>query len=389
MAPAFQVNSKRLADDLWQLVNIPSPTCNEREAALCYAELLRGCGAEVEVDETFPESPNVIGRLAGNRPGPTLQLAGHIDHIDVPHPLPKREENIISGRGSADMKNGLAGILEIVRLLHSSGDFPGELLVTVFGRHEAPLGDSGGLTALLERGVKGDAGIVFEGSDETVVVMSIGMSIWNLTLRREGEACHETTGPEKGWGVIRGLHDVLSLLRNKNHGLLGTQEDFPLLLPESVFIGQAHYGDFYNRVPTAAVLQGTRRWHPGRTFEEVQAEFAQWLSEIELQQGVTLESEWNFVGDAYAVDPNEQIVQALLQAWRRVAGLELEVSGHSSINDTSRLVGQGHIPAVSCAFDTSTAHADYEFVHLDQVERSCRVALATTLDYLTAASKEG
>ena len=60
---------------------MPSPTGRERDAALVYARPLAASGAEVEVDETIHDSPNVIGRLEGRRPGPTMQLAGHIDHM--------------------------------------------------------------------------------------------------------------------------------------------------------------------------------------------------------------------------------------------------------------------------------------------------------------------
>jgi hypothetical protein len=71
-----------------------------------------------------------------------------------------------------------------------------------------------------------------------------------------------------------------------------------------------------------------------------------------------------------------------------VAGLQLVPTGHSSVNDVCRLVAIGNIPAVPCAFDTSTAHADYEYVNLGQVERSCRVAMAATIDYLNSSAEE-
>ena len=95
-----QISIERMADDLWRLVNVWSPTGNEREAAFLFAEMLADAGAEVEIDERLCNSPNVIGRLKGNRPGKTFQLAGHIDHIDVPHAPPARTRHgdLCSGR---------------------------------------------------------------------------------------------------------------------------------------------------------------------------------------------------------------------------------------------------------------------------------------------------
>ncbi len=72
--------------------------------------MLKKVGAQVEINETIHKSPSVVGRLRGKRDGRVLQLAGHIDHIDFGHPKPQRKEGIISGRGSADMKNGLVRI---------------------------------------------------------------------------------------------------------------------------------------------------------------------------------------------------------------------------------------------------------------------------------------
>ena len=75
------IQLERLTDDIWELVNIPSPTRRERDVAMRFADMLRDAGAEVHVDSKIPDSPNVIGRLTGKRPGATLQLAGHLDHL--------------------------------------------------------------------------------------------------------------------------------------------------------------------------------------------------------------------------------------------------------------------------------------------------------------------
>ena len=86
--------------------------------------------------------------------------------------------------------------------------------------------------------------------------MALGMNIWKVTLQRGGHACHEMAGSEKGWGLIRTLNDLLSLLAEKNRRLGDTHANYPLLPPESVFIGQIHYGDFYNRVPASLYNRG-------------------------------------------------------------------------------------------------------------------------------------
>jgi len=241
---------ERLADDIWELVNVHSPTGSEKNAADCFAKMLCKAGAEVEVDRRLPDSPNVVGRLTGKRPGATLQLAGHLDHIDVDHPAPKRDGSTISGRGSADMKCGLAGILEIIRVMKDTGcDFAGEILVTAYGLHEAPHGDFKGLLNLINDGVIGDAALIFEGAEERALIMGKGQSIWNIRVVRDGDVVHELRREPQSDALIETTNRLVRALIDKNASFAAADHDYPLLGPQSIFIGQVHYGDFYNRVP--------------------------------------------------------------------------------------------------------------------------------------------
>lgn len=377
------VQRERLAEDLWELVRIPSPTRRERQVAFAFADMLEKAGAKVEIDETLPDSPNVIGRLSGNRPGKVLQLAGHLDHIDVAHREPERTEQIISGRGSADMKCGLAGILEIVRILKASGcDFPGQLLVTAYGLHEAPLGDSRGLLNLIDRKILGNAAIVFEGFQDRAIVMGKGQSIWNINLVREGDVCHELKREPEADNLLEVTSHVVQQLMEKNATLGLEEHEYPLLGAQSVFVGQIHYGDFYNRVPKQAFLQGTWRWHPDRFFQDVQGELKALLAKVSRPKNITIEDSWIFVGEAFSFDPDEQIVHSLKEAYGKVTGKTMELAGSSGILDVNRLVPFGKIPAVSVSLDGERAHADYEYVRLDRMELGCRVALRTVTNYL-------
>ncbi|MFB3903998.1 MAG: M20 family metallopeptidase [Acidobacteriota bacterium] len=380
-----RINPDRLADDLWALVNIPSPTGQERQASLAFARMLARAGAQVQLDERNPSSPTVIGRLQGTRPGKVFQLAGHIDHIDVSHRPPKRTREIISGRGSADMKNGLAGILEIVRVLHECGcNFPGQVLVTVYGLHEAPIGDSASLLRLINEGTVGEAALVAENvgpAEGQAVIMGKGQSIWTIRLAREGAPCHELCRPE-GEDLLGACLAVASVLHRRSRELSRRKGRFPLLGPESLFVGQVHYGDFYNRMPQHCTLQGTRRWLPRRTFGDVQQEMARLLASVPLPPGISVESDWTFVAESYQMAAKEPVVRAFKSAGQTVTGRHMKDTGISAVVDGHRLVALGRVPTVLCGFDNVTAHADLEFVRLEKLLDPCKIALLTTLNYL-------
>ncbi len=383
-----EVDGRRIANDLWRLVQVPSPTGSERRAAMAFAEMLAAAGAEVELDESIPESPSVIGRLRGHQAGRTFQLGGHLDHIDVPHAPPQRDSKSVCARGASDMKGGLAVIIEAVRVLAEGGShFPGEVLVTAWGLHEAPKGDSSGVLNLVRRGVVGDAAVVAEGvcsqPDQPVAVIGgKGMGIWNLLIRWAGDAGHELNRPADSGGLLQTALLVGQKLVEHGRQLETRRVEEPDMSPESLFIGNMNYGDFYNRTATTCSLQGTRRWNPGRTSEEVVRELQHLVRTLPCPPRVSAEIVLQVVGDAYRVDPDAAVVKALLSAWQEVSGCRMQVGYVSVITDANRLVNVGKVPTVLLYCDNRCAHADREVVQIDNLVQSCRVALLTTVNFL-------
>lgn len=382
-----KIRIERIVGDLWDLVNVPSPTQHERKAVLLFGEKLDRIGVRVELEETYPDSPSVVGILDGQRPGATFQLAGHLDHIDKPHPPPERDGKSVCGRGVSDMKNGMAGILEILRVLKETGcDFPGRVLVTAYGLHEAPLGFGEGLRVLIDKGIKGDAALVAEGSSEAAIVTGCGMAIWQIRLSRNGEVCHELERASDDDELFNNVLTLAHRIEQHRRTLKAEHSGYPLLGGESVFLGQFHYGDFYNRVPRQCLLEGTYRWHPDRTLKDVRAAFNSLLfpagKPATVTAGISTEETWQLVGESYEMDETEDVVKALRRSYETVYGAALPVRGTKTITDGARLMAWGNVPAVLWGFDNRTAHGDYESVRIDRLKRSCEVGLLTLLTYL-------
>ena len=147
------VDADRLRELTLELVEVESPTGDTAEVSRLYGRRLEECGMEVELlDEVFPATPIVIGRLRGGEPGPTIVLNGHLDTVPIPHEPPRVDGDTIYGRGTADMKGALACAAEAGRTLAERGSFPGELVIVAVGMHEAPDGRGEDLTYLLGEG---------------------------------------------------------------------------------------------------------------------------------------------------------------------------------------------------------------------------------------------
>ena len=116
------VDAARLRDLTLELVEVESPTGDTAEVARLYGRRLKELGMEVELlDERFPATPIVIGRLTGGESGPTVVLNGHLDTVPIPHEAPRLDGETIYGRGSADMKGALACAAEAARVLADRG----------------------------------------------------------------------------------------------------------------------------------------------------------------------------------------------------------------------------------------------------------------------------
>ena len=129
--------------DLMNMISIPSVNNfdldeinqNPEKGMSDYFETrLIELGLEVHSREVLGKRRNIWGRLKGNGNGPTIMLAGHLDTVGVDgyeSPFdPKIENGKIFGRGSCDMKAGLAAYLEVLRKIKERNiQLSGDLII--------------------------------------------------------------------------------------------------------------------------------------------------------------------------------------------------------------------------------------------------------------------
>ncbi len=118
--------------------NTVNPPGNERSAQEYLAKLLSEAGFECELLGAQPQRPNLVARLRGVEPGPTLCYLGHVDTV-----LADAEEwthgpfsgevhdGYIWGRGALDMKSQVAAEIAAAAGLAREGWRPprGDLLI--------------------------------------------------------------------------------------------------------------------------------------------------------------------------------------------------------------------------------------------------------------------
>lgn len=102
------------------------------------AAALRRIGADVELADVAPERPNLVAHLGGNGSDAGVVFLGHSDVVPegegwTADPFePRREGDALIGRGTADMKGGLAAVVAAMAAVHAEAPHvPMTLVCTV------------------------------------------------------------------------------------------------------------------------------------------------------------------------------------------------------------------------------------------------------------------
>ena len=195
-APEVTALTRRL-----MAVRSPNPPGDVRACAEEAAAIIRDLapGAEVSLHATSPEVTNVVARIAGAGPGRVVAFNGHLDTYPVNEALPwtvdplrgEVRDGRLYGRGSADMKGGIAASILAFALLAQHRDaWRGEAILTLAGDEESmgPLG-----TRWLLDHVPGlaQAGAVIIGDAGSPRVLRFGEKgfLW-IELEAAGRAAH-------------------------------------------------------------------------------------------------------------------------------------------------------------------------------------------------------
>jgi acetylornithine deacetylase/succinyl-diaminopimelate desuccinylase-like protein len=288
------------------------------------------------------------------------------------------------------MKGAMAAFAEAARVLALPEVLlPGNLLVVAHGLHEAPVGHGEDLRAVNRAGIHGDAVIIGELGEDYLCLLQKGMGIFEIAVWRDGEPTHELyTEPGTPNPLVLGAKIVVAIDDLTRELSL---RPLPFVGPESCFVGIASGGDFYNRFPTRFDIQGTRRYSPDRTYDEVRAELATLIEGAtgirpnEPGGAIRIDYELQRVKDGFRIGADEPIAAAVAEASRIVSGRELPPGGSSIVGDGPLFVNEAGVPAVCHGPRGHGAHADLEWVDLDELVRVAREYVVAALLYLRSA----
>ena len=340
----------------------------ERACALALSSVLDEWGFDVDLQETLADRPNVIARI-GPRDAPALMLNGHLDVVGVegmvhdPFAADVRG-NRIYGRGSSDMKAGIAAMCAAA--LHAASSSSRQILIAAVADEEY---ESLGMRALIESGVRADAAIITEPTRLAICPAHRGFVWVDVTFR--GRAAH---GSRYDIGVDAITHAGLVLAelerleRTREHG-----RHHSLLGRGSLHASMIRGGVGMSTYPEECVLSIERRTLPGETADTAVKEIEEACAAVRARDP-RLDVRISQTTSQLPSDVSTEapIVRRLKHAMES-EGVPISIEGMSAWTDAALLNAAG-IPTVCFGpGDIALAHAAEEFVAVSEIETATRV----------------
>jgi acetylornithine deacetylase len=344
----------------------------EAQIASAIAAHMRRIGLDVHVQDVAPGRPNVIGVLEGRAPGRSLMFCGHVDTVGVEGMeapfTPEIRSGRLYGRGSQDMKGGVAAMIDAARQTAERGLARGRLIVAAVVDEEYA---SIGADALV-RDWTADGAVVTEPTDLQVGIAHKGFA-W-IDIETRGRAAHGSR-PSDGRDAILRMGRVLQRLEALDRDLQSRPAQ-SILGPGSLHASIVTGGRELSSYPDRCRLQMERRTIGGESGEGALQEVTAILEALvrddaEFEASATL----RFSRPPYELAPDHALPRLLLQA---VEPLGSRTSGQTtgmSFWTDAAVLGAAGIAAVLFGPGGAGLHSREEYVTTADVV-TCRDALS-------------
>ena len=343
-----------------------NPPGNERLAADVARQLLEPLGCTFSEIEPEPGRVSLIAKVGdGGGDRPTLIVNGHLDVVPlnpsgwtVPPFEGVESDGRLWGRGTADMKGGIAAAIEALMTLRRAGiELPCDVVFHLVADEER--GGTFGTAALSKEGlITGDACLVPEPTSLAVCIAERGLSVIDVTVR--GRPAHASE-PSRGVSAIEKAAKVVLAV----HGAQFGHGPHPLLGSPSANAGIIHGGSGHNTVAERCVITIDHRLLPGQNADDAIADVRGRIDGIGDSE-LVYETELMTFGEASELRGDHPWVGVVQKAMRAAQGGDAPIVGMTFATDARFVRNEAGIPAVVCGpGGIEQAHVDDEWVAVD------------------------
>jgi succinyl-diaminopimelate desuccinylase len=300
----------------------------------------------------------------------TLVVNGHLDVVPVGaegwshDPFdPQVVDGRLYGRGTADMKGGIAAAVCALDVLERAGISPACNVVFHLVADEER-GGRYGTQALLERGlIAGDACLIPEPTGLDLCVAERGLMQARIAV--EGRPGHGSR-PRDGVSAIEHAARLVLALHAADYGDL----EHPLLGRPTANVGTISGGSTFNTVAESCVIGLDRRVLPGATAASTEAKIRELIDAVGIE-GLRYGFEVDMFGEASEMPPADPWVKYVGDAVAGATGHQPDIIGMTFTTDARFVRNQAGIPTVVCGpGDVAQAHGNDEFVSVERLAQA-------------------
>jgi acetylornithine deacetylase len=413
LAAAVAAEADAMQELLVRLVEAPTTLGNEEAGQVVVAEALRDAGLDpldVPMDEealrahplAAPFSWQVAGKRnvvatwrAGGGAGRSLVLNGHIDVVPPAAEglwsgdpfTARRDGDWLLGRGSGDMKAGLAAIVGAVRGLRRLGLAPvGKLVLHSVVEEEC--GGNGALQCLLA-GHGGDACVIAEPFPGAVTVSQVGVLWFHVDIAgipaHVGEGGRGVNAIEAAFPVVRALRELEAELNADPPPPYDELEH-----PINLNIGVVSGGDWPSTVAAECSLSCRLALFPGQKVAWLRARVEAAVAGAARNDAYLAAHPPRVRYDGFAAEGVElsvgaPIVASVAAAHEAVTGTAPERIATTATTDARAFVASG-IPAVCIGPHAERIHGVDERVSLTSMVTTAQVLALLVRDWCGVAA---
>lgn len=390
------------------------PTGWEKACQMFVADTLRGLNLELDIFEPsevpgftehpaywpgrdYRNRPNVVGiwRGTNSRGARSLMFSSHADVVAgleggrFPPFAPVRQGDKLYGRGSNDMKGGLAASITAVRCLQALGvRLQGDVYIESVVDEE--MGGSNGTLASRLRGHNPHACIVPEPNGMCVSPAHRGGGMWDITIKGAPGMPFGASGlinPAYGIGHLIVAIEKWEKARNQRttpHPLYTSTPGLPVVL------SRVTAGDFSpgtgNSVPSKAELEVWAEVYPGTTLDELYNDFIGYLKQAASDIPVIQQCEMEITQvirflPGSEIPPDHPIVQTVNRIYEQVVKRPPEVRGAPFACDVYIFNLHSPTPCVILGPRGANAHATDEWVLMEDLLALTKIFALTAADW--------
>ncbi len=368
-------------------------------------EYLRAEGARAD-SPRYPRT-NIVARLEGTGPGPCIHFNGHIDVVEPgqgwtvdPFAAVVRDGKVY-GRGTCDMKGGIAAAIIAVEAILAEGvRFPGAIEIS--GTVDEETGGYGGVAWLAERGFFSRPRVDHVIIPEPLQVDRVCLGhrgVWWAEIEMRGRIAHGSM-PFLGVSAIRGMGRFLDLVERELYPMLDARRTRMPVVPEGARASTLNFNSLHGGLaegfagPPAPLVADSCRLVVDRRFlieenlDDVKREIVDLLERTRRERpGLAYDLREIMTFMPTLTEPDAPVVKALDAEIERVLGRPAAHIASPGTYDQKHIARIGHLH--DCvAYGPGLlelAHQPDEFIVIDDMVASAKVMAATALRLLGRA----